>query len=97
MPRCTDILNSANFMDPHNLAQLTDDTAVFASSIESFKNKMLCLLNYSPYISQIPNISKTVFCNFAKDPLLDPIYLRDDTMISSIDIHKGHRYLGIKS
>ena len=44
---------------------------------------------------QIPNISKTMFCHFAKEPLLDPIYITDDTMILSIDIDKGHHYLGM--
>ena len=95
MPRCTDELSDIDFMDPHNLAQLSDDSTIFASSIESFKNKMLCLLNYSRDIYQIPNISKTMFCHFEKEPLLDPIYITDDTTISIIDIDKCHRYLGM--
>ena len=27
--------------------------------------------------------------------IIDPIYITDDTIISSIDINKGHRYLGM--
>ena len=61
MSRCTDILENNNFMDPYNLAQLADDSIVLAESVNSFKEKMNCLLCCSKEIFQIPNISKTVF------------------------------------
>ena len=96
MPTCTNELDNDNFMDPYNIAQLADDSIVIADNIISLKKKMYCLLNYSKQIFQIPNISKTVFCHFAENPLVEPIYIDAHTSISSVNITNGHRYFGMK-
>ena len=96
MPQCTDDLGDDDFMDPFNLAQLADDTVVLAETVNSFKKKMNCLLTYSKKILQVPNISKTVFCHFSENPILETIDIGENSYISSVDITKGHKYLGMK-
>ena len=96
MPRCTDILENNDFMDPYNLAQLADDSIVLAESVNSFKEKMNCLLCCSKEIFQIPNISKTVFCHFSENPLLEPLHIDTDTVLSSVDVKDAYKYLGMK-
>ena len=95
MPRCTDILENNDFMDPYNLAQLADDSIVLAESVNSFKEKMNCLLCCSKEIFQIPNISKTVFCHLSENPLLEPLHIDTDTVLSSVDVQDGYKYLGM--
>ena len=96
MPRCTDSIVTNDFMDPNIIAQLADDTALLAEQLESFKKKTKCLLGYSDSNYQVPNIPKTVFCNFAANPILEPIQIDEDISISSVDPKKGHRYIGMK-
>ena len=57
---------------------------------------MHCLLCYSKEIFQVPNIPKTVLCHFSNDPTYEPIYIDENTTLSSVDAVKGHRYLGLK-
>ena len=96
MPRCTEDLPNEDFMDPHVIAQLADDTAMLTEQLHSFKRKTACLLEYSKENYQVPNIPKTVYCHFSKDPNLTPISIDDNISISSVDPKKGHRYLGFK-
>ena len=97
MPRCTDQLEEKDFIDPHNLAQLADDTAMLSGGgLQLLGKKMNCLLDYSRDIHQVPNIPKTVFCHFAATPFTGKLFIDDDTELSSVDPKKGHRYLGVK-
>ena len=96
MPKCTDAIVTNDFMDPKIIAQLVDDTALLAEQLDSFKEKTKCLLGYSSSNFQVPNIPKTVYCNFAANPLTDPIDIDENTSISSVEPKKGHRYLGMK-
>ena len=66
MASCTSSLEKKDFIDPNNLAQLADDTAVLADGTLMLGPKMKCLLDYSEEIHQVPNIPKTVFCHFPK-------------------------------
>ena len=61
MPRCTASLRNKDFIDPHNLAQLADDTAVLADGLFLLGEKMGCVIKYSEQIYQVPNVPKTVF------------------------------------
>ena len=53
-------------------------------------------MEYSRSLYQVPNVQKTVYCHFARDPLLQPIQINGDTFISSVNVKGGHRYLGMK-
>ena len=96
MPKCTDDIETDDFMDPDMTAQLADDTAMMSELFSSFKAKTSCLLNYSEENYQIPNIPKTVYCHFSNNPSLTEISIDDDISIASVDPKKGHRYLGMK-
>ena len=75
---------------------MADDTIVLAESAHSLQKKMHCLLECSKKIYQVPNISKTAFCHFSDNPLLHPLYIDANTLLSSVEMQKGHRYLGMK-
>jgi hypothetical protein len=59
MSSAFDTIENNDFMDPHNLAQLADDTAIYADNIQSLTKKFQLLLQYSAMKYQIPNIKKT--------------------------------------
>ena len=96
MATCTDSMDTKDFIDPNNLAQLADDTAMLAEGMVMLGPKMKCLLDYSEEIYQVPNIPKTVYCHFSKDPCTTKLYIDENTQLSSVDPIKGHRYLGVK-
>ena len=97
MPKCTESLDEKDFIDPHNLAQLADDTAMLSGGgLSLLGKKMMCLLDYSRDINQVPNIPKTVFCHFSAKPFTDTLFIDEDTVLSSVDLNKGHRYIGVK-
>ena len=97
MPKCTDVLEEKDFIDPYNLAQLADDAAMLSGGgLQLLGKKMKCLLDYSKDIHQVPNIPKTVFCHFAAEPYTGKLQVDEDTELSSVDPKKGHRYLGVK-
>ena len=93
MPEC--LRNQINdFMDPFNLAQLADDTATFASMLESLKNKIVELLKYSSENDQCANIDKTKHLHLSKQPVTDPIVIDDKRSVESA--HKdGYNYIGM--
>ena len=96
MPRCTDVMPEKDFIDPHSMPQLADDTAIFSVGLPLLGNKMNCLLEYSDEIYQVPNIPKTVFCQFAEHPHLGHLTVNNEAILSSVDQKKGHPYLGVK-
>ena len=83
-----------DFMDPFNLAQLADDTATFASMIESLKNKIMALLDYSDDNYQSANIDKTKYLHLSKDPVTDPIIIDELRSIESAH-EEGYNYIGM--
>ena len=96
MASSTNSLEEKDFVDPHNLAQLADDTAVLADGTVMVGNKMKCLLDYSDEIYQVPNIPKTVYCHFAERPFTGKLRIDEKTELSSVDLIRGHRYPGVK-
>lgn len=96
MPNCTNDIETNDFMKNDDIAQLADDTAMLAELFTTFKEKTSCLLKYSKSLYQVPNIPKTVYCHFSSNPSQDPISIDENTSISSVDVEKGHRYLGVK-
>ena len=69
-----------DFMDPYNLAQLADETALYATTIRNLIFKFSAILSYSKDRCQIPNIPKTKYCHFSDNPSTDPLVIDDDTM-----------------
>ena len=47
MPRCLEIIDTHDFMDPLNLLQLADDSATLASSLQSLFVKIYSIIMYS--------------------------------------------------
>ena len=80
-----------DFMDPYNLAQLADDTALYATSNPNLKYKFSAILTYSDERYQIPNIPKTKYCHFSENPDTEPLIIDQDTVIKSVD-DKGYKY-----
>ena len=97
MASCTRTLEQKDFIDPHCLAQLADDTAMLAEGLKMLGPKMKCLLDYSHEIHQIPNIPKTVFCHFSNDPITTPLQIDENTHLDSVDPIKGHKYIDVKT
>ena len=95
MPEAVGDISYDDFMDPLTLAQLADDTALYAEKIENLVTKFVKLFDYSKRKHQVPNISKTLYCNFATNPLQTPLMIDENTFIQSVDVSKGYRYLGI--
>ena len=94
MKTVTQNLQTNDFMDPVNLAQLADDTASLAERIDSMALKLLSLFGYSSKKYQHPNIKKTLYCHCSENPSVEPIKIDEQTSINSIDGEKGYKYLG---
>ena len=92
MKTATQNLQTNDFMDPINLAQLADDTASLAEQISSMALKLLNLFGYSSKKYQHPNIKKTLYCHFSKNPSTEPIKIDEQRSINSIDFEKGYKY-----
>ena len=88
-------IDNTDFMDPYNLAQLADDTAIYADNIESLISKFRLLLQFSAKKYQIPNIKRTQFCHFSHHPVTDTLHLDENTGIQSVHATKGYKYLGM--
>ena len=95
MPEAVGDVAYDDFMDPLTLAQLADDTAIYAEKIENLIKKFIKLFQYSTRKYQVPNISKTLYCHFTNNPLQTPLVIDEHTFIHSVDFWKGYRYLGI--
>ena len=94
MSTAFDPTKTNDFMDPYNLAQLADDTSFYATTILNLEYKFRAILSYSAERYQVPNISKTKYCNFSKKPYTDPITIDENVSIKSVD-DKGYKYIGM--
>ena len=72
-----------DFMDPINLCQLADDTALFASTIASLSRKLSFLFSYSDSNHQVVNIGKTKFIHLSKSPNIEPIRVSEKEYVES--------------
>ena len=84
-----------DFMSPCIFAQLADDTALFAEFVESLREKIVEMLEYSKRKYQIPNMKKTFYCEFDDNPTLEPLQLDDDSYIDSVKMDTGYPYIGV--
>ena len=83
-----------DFMDPLSLAQLADDSAIYAEMIRNLVLKFNRIFDYSDEKGQIANISKTVYCNFSSHPRLSPLEIKENLTLKSVDPVKGYKYIG---
>ena len=83
-----------DFMDPLSLAQLEDDSAIYAEKLNNLATKFIKIFDYSDSKHQVANISKTMYCNFAADPILSTLQCNDQLSIESVNRDKGYKYLG---
>ena len=88
-------IETSDFMDPFNLEQLADDTAILAETLQSLKTKAEAILLYSEGKLQAPNIKKTFYCNFTEDHINYPLALSNDIKIKAVNEKDGHKYLGM--
>ena len=84
-----------DFMDPFNIGQLADDTAVYAASLISLESKLKKVMKYSKRKGQVANMKKTRYIHFSDNPSTTPIIISEREHIFSVKVGKTHRYLGI--
>ena len=92
-----DALNNTeynDFMDPLSLAQLADDSAIYAEFIHNLIEKFRRIFEYSDDKNQVANIKKTVYCNFAKNPRLTPLKINETVTLESVNPSAGYKYIG---
>ena len=87
-------INDSDFMSPCIFAQLADDTSLYAELLTSLKERIIRMLGYSARKYQIPNMTKTYYCEFAANPSLEPLELDQDTLIESVSDIGGYVLLG---
>jgi hypothetical protein len=63
--------------------------------IENLIKKFIKIFQYSAGKHNVPNITKTLYCHFAAEPLQTPLKIDEHTFIHCVDLWKGYRYLGI--
>ena len=95
MHECMDSINTSDFMDPHNLFQLADDTCIVAEKSSAFQEKMKSILNYSERKLLKINEKKSKFICMSKTYPTDTIQITKDISIQSIDTKQGYNWLGL--
>ena len=66
------------YSDPYCLAQLADDTAIFAGRIDTLKEKLIKVFNYSDKNYQVINIDKTKYVHLYVKPRVETIAINKD-------------------
>ena len=59
-----------DFMQPCDFAQLADDIVLYAEQLETLRSKCKEILHYSRRKYQMPNMIKTLYCEFTVQPAL---------------------------
>ena len=95
MPEALNDTEYDDYMDPLSLAQLADDSAIYAEKIYNLIMKFRKIFEYSERKNQVANIKKTVYGNFAENPRLTPLEIDDNITLNSIDADKGYKYIGL--
>ena len=95
MPEALNNNEYDDFMDPLSLAQLADDSAIYAELIHNLILKFRRIFEYSMRKNQMTNIKKTVYGNFTSKPRLTPLEIDEGITLNSIDPVKGYKYIGL--
>ena len=94
MPRAVGDVRYDDYMDPLTLAQLADDTALYAEKRKNLGTKFEKVFRYSRRRRQHANIAKTMYGNFTANPTFEPLIIDENVTINSINQNDGYRYLG---
>ena len=95
MPDALNDIEYDDYMDPLSLAQLADDSAIYAEKVKNLICKFRKIFEYSRKKNQVANIKKTVYGNFSSDPMLTPLEIEEAITLESIDPDKGYKYIGL--
>ena len=95
MPEALNEIEYDDFMDPLSLAQLADDSAIYAEAIHNLVTKFRRIFEYSKRKKQVANIKKTVYGHFSAHPRLTPLTVDNGITLDSIDPEKGYKYIGL--
>ena len=95
MPEALNDIEYDDYMDPLSLAQLADDSAIYAEMIYNLISKFRKIFEYSREKNQVANIKKTVYGNFSPNPRLTPLEIDNGLTLNSIDPVKGYKYIGL--
>ena len=95
MPEALNDIEYDDFMDPLSLAQLADDSAIYAEMVHNLVCKFRRIFEYSREKNQIANIKKTMYGNFSSNPRVTPLEINEDITLDSIDPVKGYKYIGL--
>ena len=76
------------------IAQLADDTAIVAPSIDDLRLRLARLFEYSNNKSLFVNTEKTKILDLSINPVKTPVQISDNKYIEHVD-KKGYTYLGI--
>ena len=68
MPEALNDISYDDFMDPLSLAQLADDSAIYAELVRNLITKFKRIFEYSDDKDQVANVKKTVYANFTENP-----------------------------
>ena len=94
MGKAINSVNYSDFMEPHNMAQMADDTIVAAEQTDSLGGKFKSVHNFSDEKGQSINIDKTLYIHMSKTPNTETIICGDHVKISSLEAGKSAPYLG---
>ena len=86
---------NTDFMDPFNIGQLADDTALYADNINSLKQKFEKVLKFSKEKGQVANMKKTKYIHFSDKPSTTPLVINQQYQIHPIEDGSSQRYLGV--
>ena len=84
-----------DFMDPHFLAQMADDTILAAESVQSLASKFERLCNFSHQKLQSINMIKTMYVHMSKAPNTKTISCNNGVCIKSLEAGESTCYLGM--
>ena len=85
-----------DFVEPHNMAQMADDTMLAAELRESLGPKFESVYEFSDDKKQSINIDKTLYVHMSKSPDTQPISCSDGNItVSSLEVGKSAPYLGL--
>ena len=94
MGKSINSVNFDDFMEPHNMAQMADDTIVAADKTNSLGGKFKVVQDFSDEKGQSINIDKTLYIHMSTTPTTETIICGDDVEIASLEAGKSSPYLG---
>ena len=94
MGKAINAINYNDFMEPHNMAQMADDTIVAAEQPNSLGGKFKSVQSFSDDKGQSINIDKTLYIHMSTTPNTQTITCGDGVKIASLELGKSSPYLG---